>query len=541
MKISYARDMRAGMLAGVNKIADAIRVTLGPAGRNVALYQKKNVRDAEYSDAAESGAHVLITNDGATIAQSIVLPDPVENMGAMLLKEASNTVNGSAGDGTTTTAVLTQQILSEVFRCEAAGAAPVLLCSGMKKAGEAALQALREGAVKISTQEELSQAAAVSCGDLELGAMIGEAFYKVGLDGVVKVEESRRRKTTLELREGIVLERGYTADFMAVDNDRTSVELDEPYILLCDTKFTDPQDILPFLILCAEDGRDALVISEGVEGQALGLIAQNQKEGDMKVVCINAPLYGEGRRWRMEDLAVQTGGFFITKELKMDIRAVTREMVGSAGHVTVTKNRTVITEPHGDPAIVTAKISEIRHLIEGCDYDFNRERYQERLAAYVSGIAVIAVGADTEPELWEKKMKVEDAVNAARAAWEEGIAPGGGVALMNLVPTAEAVAASLSGDERTGAEAVARALAAPIAQIAWNAGIDGGLIMARLSQAAPGTGYDAETGLYVDMLAAGIVDPVKVTRLALECALSISEQILMTEAGVSGMRSDGNA
>lgn len=538
MRITYQEDIRAGMLAGIDKLADAVKVTLGPKGRNVAMYQKANRRDAEYSDRAQAGAHVLITNDGVTIAKSIVLPDPVEDLGAQLIKEAASKTNDAAGDGTTTATVLTQVMLHDAFKNISAGANPVVLRKGMEKATAVAVKELSVRAISVSTQEELSQVAAISCQDKQLGDMIGEALYTVGLEGVIKVEDAQRLDTTLTLLEGIVFERGFLSPIMATDENQSVAELNNPYILMCDTKITTQQELLPFLILCAEDERSCLIISEGVEGEALGLILRNKLEGDMDIVCVLAPLYGEGRRWRMEDLAVQTGGVYITKDLGLDVRNVTREMVGSARYVKVTKQQTSIVEPHGDSEAVANRIKEIKYLIEHSDYEFNRERYQERLAKFVSGVAQINVGGRTETELWERKMRVEDAVNAARAAYEEGVVAGGGIALLNLIPALREFIQSLEDDERTGAMIVLNALKAPARQILNNAGLSGNSIVEQLLHEPQDTGYDIDTEQYLNMYDSGIIDPVKVTRLALETAASVAATMLTIEAGVTGSKGE---
>lgn len=534
MNIAYDDRVRQGMLAGIDKLANTIRGTLGPNGRNVAMYQKQNLRGAEYTDRAQSGAQVLITNDGATIARSIVLPDRFEDMGVRLLREVSIKTNETAGDGTTTAAVLTQSILHDTFKSLSAGACPVALRRGLAQAGERAVQMLGERARPITAKEDIARVAAVSCQDRELGDMVGEALYAVGLDGVISIDDSKKNETTLEILEGIVFEKGFQSPIMATDKEQTVAELHDPYILICDTKFTAPQELLPFLIIAAEDERSCLIISDGVEGEAMGLILKNKTEGDMDIVCVTAPLYGEGRRWRMEDMAVQTGAAFITKELGMDARRVTRDMLGTASSVKATRSQTVITGAGGDPEAVQNKINEIRSLISHSDYQFNRERYQERLAKFVSGVAKINVGGGSDAEIQERKLRVEDAVNAARAAAAEGVVAGGGAALLGLVQELRTYAAALEGDERTGALALVNALKAPARQIAENSGIDGGTVVERLLSERPGTGYDAEKEMFVDMLDAGIVDPVKVTRLALECALSVSSTLLTTGAGMTG-------
>ena len=530
MELMHGDALRQKMMGGINKLADAVKVTLGPLGRNVALHQKANVRGADYSDAPAAGAHVLITNDGVTIAKSIVLADPAENLGVQLLREAAVKTNDVVGDGTTTAIVLAQDILQGAFRNIAAGAESMAVRRGLQKAGERAAKALLDAAQPIATEEEIAHVASISCEDEELGAMIAQAIYRVGREGVINIDDSKKTETTLDIQEGIVFEKGFISPVMATDGAQTEAVLRDPYILICDTNFTNPQDILPFLILAAEDERDALVICDGAEGSVLGLIARNKTEGDMNIVCVQAPLYGEGRRWRMEDLAVQTGGAFITKELGMDIRNVTRDMVGTAAYVRVTKNQTIITGGGGDPAAVESRIAELRHIIETTDYEFNRERYRERLAKFVSGVAKIDVGGRTEPEIWEKKMRVEDAVNASRAACEEGVVPGGGIALLDLAPMLFDFADTLSGDEKTGARILAEAVQIPARQILDNAGRDGKSLTASL-RGKRGQGIDVFTGRETDMLAAGVFDPVKVTRLALENAVSVASTVLTAEAG----------
>lgn len=426
--------------------------------------------------------------------------------------------------------------MHEAFRNIAAGAHLLLIRNGIKKAAETALRELVVDAKPITTKEEISKVAAISCQDEQLGNMIGEALHTVGPEGVITIDDSNRFETTLDIQEGIVFDRGFLSPFMATDERQIVAELYDPYILICDTKFEDPHDLLPTLIAAAEDGRSCLIISEGVEGEAMGLILKNKREGDMDIVCVTAPLYGEGRRWRMEDLAIQTSGTFVTKELRIGIREVTREMLGTAAYVKVTKERTVITGADGDPAAIEKKIQEIKHLIEHTDYEFNKARYKERLARFVSGVAKIDVGGRTEPEIWDRKMRIEDAVNAARAAYEEGVVPGGGIALLNLVPRLKELSSELEGDERAGVLAVISAMKAPARQIVINAGLDGTAIVERLLNEAPGTGYDVSQDKFVNMFEVGVFDPVKVTRLALECALSVSSTLLTTEAGITDLK-----
>ena len=532
MDLTYNETVRRRMLAGIDKLADTVKVTLGPRGRNVAMHQKANLRDAEYSDRAAANAPVLITNDGVTIAKSIVLPDPVEDMGARLVREAAIKTNEGGGDGTTTAIVLTQSLLREGMRNMAAGADPVAMQRGMRRGGALVLRELAAAARPVTTRGEIARVAAISCQDEALGDLIGEAVSAVGLEGIINVDDSQRTQTTLEILEGIVFERGFLSPMMATDEQQTAAELRNPYILLCDANFTNPQDLIPALLLAAEDERPMLVISEGVSGDALGLIHVNKKEGDLDIVCVEAPLYGEGRRWRMEDLAVQTGGVYISAELGGNIREVTREQLGTAGYVKVTRHQTLIMDGGGDPAAVENKIKELNYLVEHTDYEFNRERFRERLAKFVSGVAKLEIGGCTKPEIWDRKMRAEDAVNAARAAYAEGVVPGGGVALLNTVPELKKLVDETEGDERTGVMAVLAAVKAPARQIAANAGLEGDAVVACLLERAPDTGYDAERDRYVDMAAAGIVDPVKVTRLAVECALSVASTLLTTEAGI---------
>lgn len=531
-RIALSQDIQKKMTAGIEKLADAVKVTIGPLGRNTVLHQKANLRGADYSDAPRAGSHVLMTNDGVTIAKSIVLSDPYENMGASLLREAAIRTNETAGDGTSTTIVLAESLLSGAFCNIAAGAEPVPLRLGIRAAAEAAIKALAASAVAVNTQEELSLVAATACQDDRLGSMIGEALHTVGPEGVINVTESGRPNTTLVIEQGIVLDRGLISPLMATDEGTTTAELQNPLILICDQKFTEADDLIPALILAAEAGRSCLIVCDGVEGNAMGLILKNKLEGDMEVVCVTAPLYGEGRRWRMEDLAVQVGGVFLTEELGYNIRQITPGMFGHAGHVKVTKSRTIITEPGGRQEEIQKQIQKVRYLAEHTDYGFNKKRYQERLARFVSGIAYIEVGGQTEPELWERKMRTEDAVCAAQAACKNGIVPGGGIALLNLVPILERLAEEYDGEQKLGVRVVMEALKAPAKQIAENAGIDGSALLAELAEKKPGTGYDLFSGKYVDMLSSGIADPFKVTSTALQSACSIAASILTTEAGV---------
>lgn len=534
MKITYREDIRKGMLEGIDILANTVKHTLGPRGRNVAMHQKANLRDSDYSDRHQSGAHVLVTNDGATVARSIVLEDPVQNLGAQMMKEAAIKTNETAGDGTTTAIVLAQTMLHEAFRHITAGMDPLSIRRGMEKSGRVAEQELRNAALPIKPIEDIAKVATISCQDEDLGNMIAQALSAVGMEGVINIDESERTETSMEIQKGIVFDRGFADPRMTTDENQQVAEIYDPYILFYDSKITTQQEILPFLILAAEDGRSCLILSDGVEGDALALILRNRLEGDMQVVCVTAPEYGEGRRWRMEDLALQTGGVYITKELRMDLQNVTRDMVGTAGFVKVTRDRTVITEPGGDPDVVENRIRELRHLAANTEYEFNRNRYKERLAKFVSGVVRIDIGGRTETEIWERKMRVEDAVNTARAAYEEGVVPGGGIALLNVAPAVKAFADTLPDEERCGALTVLQALKAPAQQILDNAGLDGRAIAALLQQQPKGTGFDLDRECYVNMMEVGILDPVKVTRLAFQNALSVAATIATIEAGITG-------
>lgn len=530
MTILSGDDLREQMMEGIDAVADAVKVTLGPRGRNVALPQKANLYGADYGDTPTAGAPVLITNDGVTIAKTINLSGAAQDMGAQLLKEAAIKANDEAGDGTTTAIVLAQALLAGAFKNITSGADPLAIRRGIQKASDAGVLALKAAAIPVSTQDELSRVAAISCQDEALGVMVGEALFKVGLEGVVNVDDSNRLDTELDLQEGIVLERGFVNALMATDEARTTAELHNPYIFLTDKKFTNAQDLIPALICAAEDERDILVVCDGLEDDALALVLRNRLEGDMKVVVIQAPEYGEGRRWRMDDLAVQTGGAYVTEEAGMSVRDVTRAELGSAEYVKVTKVRTVITGGAGDTEAVAERVSQLRYYAENTEYEFNRKRHAERLAHFVSGVAVIRVGGMTEAEQWERKMRVEDAVNATRAALEEGIVAGGGTALLDIIPALQEVAAALTGDEATGARIAIEACKAPAARIAENAGEEGAAVLARLEELPAGTGFDAATRTFVNMVDAGIIDPLRVTRAAYQAAFSLAGTVLLTEA-----------
>ncbi|MBP3894069.1 MAG: molecular chaperone GroEL [Atopobiaceae bacterium] len=538
MAIIQGEAAREALLGGIDELAAAVGSTLGPKGRNVAMHQKANLHGADYGDRARAGAPVLITNDGVTIAKEISFADPVKNMGAQLMKEAAVKANDEAGDGTTTAIVLAQALLQGAFRNIAAGADPLALRRGVKAAGDLVVERLVASAVPVVTEDDIAHVATISCQDETLGAMVGEAIYRVGLEGVVNIDDSQRVETTLTVDEGIVFDRGLISPHMATDTRSGEAVLEEPYILICDKKFENAQDVIPALICAAEDGRDILVICDGIEGDALALVMRNKLEGEMNVACVQAPAYGEGRRWRLDDIAVQTGGMFVSEEMGLSIRDVTREMLGSCERVKVTRKRTIISGGQGDPEAVERRVAELRYRAENTDYDFNRKRHAERLASFVSGVATIAVGGVTEAEQWERKMRVEDAVNAARAAFEEGVVAGGGVTLLGLVPALEEYASSLEGDERTGVRIAIDACMEPLLRIAGNAGVNGHVVAERLRDATLGMGYDAARARYVDMFEAGIIDPVRVTRSAVEAAFSVAETLLVSEAGVTPVKGE---
>ena len=536
MEITLNKQAREKLLRGADRLADTIRVTLGPYGRNVVMYQKQDRQGASLADAAGAGAPVFITNDGASIAESIVLADALENVGASILREAAGKTNNDAGDGTTTAVVLTQSLLHEVFRNEAAGADPVALRRGIEKAGQAAKKTLLAAAVPADDEGTLSLVAQVSCNEEELGSLIGHALYTVGVEGVVSIEDAKRLETELDVQEGIVLERGYLAPEMTTNEEKTKAELTDPYILLCDSKLEHIKELLPALIICAEAGRDCLVISEGLTGNARSSVIRTNMEGDIRIVCIEAPLYGDGRRWRMEDLAIQLGGTYFQKELDMDLKSVKETDLGTAKKVIISKQQTILSDPGGDPAKIDERIKELRFLAAHEEYEFNRKRHQERLANLLSGVAVLRIGGHTTTELWERKTRAEDAVNAARAAQTEGVVAGGGTALLRLIPAVLSCADGLFGDEKTGALSVARALEAPARQIAENAGQNGRYIVETLKTMPEDMGYDVKEERFCRMLDCGIIDPVRVTRTALESALSVAAMLLSTEAGVTGTK-----
>ena len=533
MAILHGDEVRQGMLEGIDLLSDAVASTLGPRGRYVALPQKANLYGADYTDAALPDAPALVTNDGVTIAKSITLPDPVQNMGAQLVKQAAMVANDTAGDGTTTAIVLARAIMGGAFRAVAAGADPLALRRGVQAVGTSVAKALRAAAVPAVTQEDLERVATISCRDPQLGALVAEALARVGEEGVVNVDDSRTADTVLDLAEGIVFDRGLASPHMATDKGRGIAELEDPYILLTDEKITARQDIIDALICAAEDGRDCLVVSDGIEGDALALVLTNNRQGDMKVACVQAPEYGDGRRWRLEDLAVQTGGVFITKEAGLSLQGITRDMLGRADRVVATATRTTILGGHGDEQAIADRVNLLRHYVSNTDYEFNQKRYAERLAHFVSGVATVRVGGTTEAEQQERKMLVEDALAAATAARAEGVVAGGGVALLEASRVAAEIIEGLRDDEAIGARIALDACEQPLRSIARNAGREGSIVVERLANLGPAMGYDAAADEYVDMFDAGILDPLRVTSGALEAAFSVAGTVLLTEAGVT--------
>lgn len=520
-EITLSEGARKGILVGVDKLANTVKVTLGPKGRNVVLGKKEGPP--------------LVTNDGVTIAKEIKLENRLEDMGAQLIREAASKANDAAGDGTTTAVVLAQKIIREGVRNMAHGANPMELKKGALGGADAAMEALKQMARPAQTREEIARVATISCQDAQIGDMIGEALDRVGLEGVVTVDESRTAETTLTITEGIVFDRGFLSPHMATDDDRLVAELYDPYIFITDYKLSNPRDLIPLLEQVAMEDRSLLVVADSVESEVIGFFMRNKQEGGIPIVAIHPPAYGDGRRARMEDLAIQVGGAVVSETMGHLLTEVTLDQLGTAKSARIDRNSTVIFEGGGDPEAIRTRISNLRLLIEKTDYEFNKQRYEERLAWFVSGIGVIKVGAPTETEMKEKKLRAEDALNAARAAAQEGIVPGGGVALMSAAPAVRDYADTLSGDVRTGAEIVLRALEEPLRQIAHNAGLDGGAVAAKVKDLPAGMGLDAATGEMVDMVQAGIIDPVRVTRTGLHSAASVAAVLLTTAAGVADL------
>ncbi len=526
-ELKYGAEARAALEVGVNKLADTVRVTLGPKGRNVVL-------DKSY------GAP-LITNDGVTIAKEIELEDAFENMGAQLVKEVATKTNDVAGDGTTTATVLAQAMVHEGIKNLAAGANPIILRKGMKKATDCAVDAIAKMSAKVSGKEQFARVAAVSSGDEEVGQMVADAMEKVSGDGVITIEESKTMLTELDLVEGMQFDRGYISAYMATDMDKMEAVLDNPCILITDKKISNIQEILPLLEQVVQSGAKLLIIAEDVEGEALTTLIVNKLRGTFNVVAVKAPGYGDRRKAMLEDIAILTGGQVISEELGLDLKEVTMDQLGHAKSVKVQKENTVIVDGEGDKAAIQARIAQIKKQVEETTSDFDREKLQERLAKLAGGVAVIRVGAATETEMKEAKLRMEDALNATRAAAEEGIIAGGGSAYIHAAKEVAKMAESMEGDEKTGANIVLKALEAPLFHIAANAGLEGSVIINKVREAEVGTGFDALGEKYVDMVAEGILDPAKVTRSALQNATSVASTLLTTESVVANIKEDAPA
>ncbi len=523
-EIKYGADARSAMEAGVNKLANTVRVTLGPKGRNVVL-------DKSY------GAP-LITNDGVTIAKEIELEDKFENMGAQLVKEVATKTNDAAGDGTTTATVLAQAMVNAGMKNLAAGANPIILRRGMKKATDCAVEAIAHMSEKVTGKDQIAKVASISAGDEEVGQMVADAMEKVSNDGVITIEESKTMKTELDLVEGMQFDRGYISAYMATDMDKMEAVLDNPYILITDKKISNIQEILPILEQIVQSGSKLLIIAEDVEGEALTTLIVNKLRGTFNVVAVKAPGYGDRRKELLKDIAILTGGQVISEELGLELKDTTMDMLGRAKSVKVQKENTVIVDGEGNKADIDARVAQIKAQIEETTSDFDKEKLQERLAKLAGGVAVIRVGAATETEMKEAKLRMEDALNATRAAVEEGVISGGGSAYIHASKEVAKLAASLAGDEKTGAEIILKALEAPLFHIANNAGLEGAVIINNVRESEVGTGYDALNEKYVNMVEAGILDPAKVTRSALQNATSVASTLLTTEAAVGTIKED---
>ena len=515
--IKFSSDARSAMVRGVDILADTVKVTLGPKGRNVVL--------------EKSFGSPLITNDGVTIAKEIELEDHFENMGAKLVSEVASKTNDIAGDGTTTATVLTQAIVREGIKNVTAGANPIGIRRGIEAAVAAAVEALKNNAIPVANKEAIAQVAAVSSRSEKVGEYISEAMEKVGKDGVITIEESRGMETELEVVEGMQFDRGYLSQYMVTDNEKMVADLENPYILITDKKISNIQEILPLLESILQSSRPLLIIADDVDGEALPTLVLNKIRGTFNVVAVKAPGFGDRRKAMFEDIAILTGGTVITEDLGLELKDATIEALGQAAKVSVDKDSTVIVEGAGNPEAIANRVAVIKSQIETTTSEFDREKLQERLAKLSGGVAVIKVGAATETELKEMKLRIEDALNATRAAVEEGIVAGGGTALVNVISAVETL--ELTGDEVTGRNIVLRALEEPVRQIAYNAGYEGSIVIDRLKNAEAGTGFNAATGEWVNMIEAGIIDPVKVSRSALQNAASVASLILTTEAVVA--------
>ncbi|AGC69620.1 60 kDa chaperonin [Thermoclostridium stercorarium subsp. stercorarium DSM 8532] len=518
-QIIFGEEARKALETGANKLADTVKVTLGPKGRNVVLEKKYG--------------SPLITNDGVTIAKEIELEDPYENMGAQLVKEVATKTNDVAGDGTTTATLLAQAIIREGLKNVAAGANPMILKKGISKAVETAVKGIQEISKKVSGKKDIARVASISANDEEIGALIADAMEKVSNDGVITVEESKTVKTELEVVEGMQFDRGYISSYMVTDTDKMEAVLEDPYILITDKKLSNVQELLPILEQVVQQGKKLLIIAEDVEGEALATLILNKLRGTFICCAVKAPGFGDRRKEMLRDIAILTGGQVITEELGLDLKEATLDQLGRAAKVVVQKENTIIVGGAGDQKAIKDRIASIKAQIEETTSDFDREKLQERLAKLSGGVAVIRVGAATEVEMKEKKLRIEDALAATRAAVEEGIVPGGGTAFINVIPKVKELVDTLEGDEKTGAMIILKALEEPVRQIAINAGLEGSVIVEKVKNSEKGVGFDVLTEKCVNMIEAGIVDPAKVTRTALQNAASVASMVLTTESLVA--------
>ncbi len=523
-ELLYGEDVRKKLEAGVDKLANTVKVTLGPKGRNVVLDKKFG--------------SPLITNDGVTIAREIELEDAFENMGAQLVKEVATKTNDVAGDGTTTATVLAQAIIREGVKNVAAGANPMILKTGIEKAVEKAVEVIKKESVLIEDKKDIADVASISAADKKIGELISEAMDRVGKDGVITVEESKTFGTQLEVVEGMEFDRGFVSHYMVTDPEKMEAVLENPYILITDKKITNIQEILPILEQMVQSGGKLLIIAEDIEGEALTTLVVNKLRGTFDCIAVKAPGFGDRRKAMLQDIAILTGGTLISEELGYELKSTTVDMLGRAKSVKINKDNTTVIDGMGDKAVIQERVGQLKSQIEETTSEFDREKLQERLAKLAGGVAVIQVGAATEVEMKEKKLRIEDALNATRAAVEEGIVPGGGTALVAAIGEVNALVETLEGDEKTGALIIARALEEPVRQIAFNAGLEGSVVVERVKAAEKGMGFDALNGVYVNMIEKGIVDPTKVTRSALQNAASISAMFLTTEAGVVDVKSE---
>ncbi len=526
-ELKYGTEARAALEAGVDKLADTVRVTLGPKGRNVVL--------------DKSFGAPLITNDGVTIAKEIELEDAFENMGAQLVKEVATKTNDVAGDGTTTATVLAQAMIKEGMKNLEAGANPIVLRRGMKKATEKAIESIAAMSQKVNGKDQIAKVAAISAGDEEVGNLVADAMEKVSNDGVITIEESKTMQTELDLVEGMQFDRGYISAYMATDMDKMEAVLDDPYILITDKKISNIQEILPLLEQVVQSGARLLIIAEDIEGEALTTLIVNKLRGTFNVVAVKAPGYGDRRKAMLEDIAVLTGGQVISEEVGLDLKETTMDQLGRAKSVKVQKENTIIVDGEGDKDAIASRVAQIRTQIDETTSEFDKEKLQERLAKLAGGVAVIRVGAATETEMKESKLRMEDALNSTRAAVEEGIIAGGGSAYIHAAKEVAALAENMDGDEKTGAKVILKALESPLFYIAANAGLEGAVIINKVKESEPGVGFDATKEEYVNMVEAGILDPVKVTRSALQNATSVASTLLTTESVVANIKEDAPA